>query len=145
MKTPTLITLTLIISLLFSCNRIETEKTLKKADKLYIRSVIPIDEDEKIHKFYSEYKLKVAGNFFTDKRIVSYWIDERDITKNKIIFAHYSDIISIDTVSNVGLTYCPYLLVTKSDSTRFKVCVDGNRNEITAFFTDAINMWQNNK
>ena len=37
--------------------------------------------------------------------------------------AFYSDIKSIDTVYNVDITYSPYMLVTKMDNSKFKVCV----------------------
>jgi hypothetical protein len=64
----------IIAIILFSCssNHIETADTLNKADIEYIQSLHLVDKDEKIYKFYSEYKKKVAGNFFTNKRIVKY-------------------------------------------------------------------------
>lgn len=128
---------------LTSCshNKIETNATLSKVDIEYIRSLKLLDTTEKIEKFYSEYTNKVAGNFFTDKRLANYWIDERDKSKDKIQFAYYKDIKSIDTVYYAGSTYCPYLLVTKTDSSQFKVCVEGKREEIKAFFEEALNKW----
>src|SRR5436305_13303777 len=104
-----------MLSFLFSCsgNHIETGDTLSETDIEYIQSLNLLDKDEKIYKFYSEYKKKVAGNFFTNKRIAKYWIDERNKEKNQISFAFYSDIKSINTVYNPGATYCPYMLITK--------------------------------
>src|SRR6187549_3450552 len=104
-----------LIFCLVSCsdNKIETDKTLSKSDKDYIHSLKLLDSDENIYKFFSEYKNKVAGNFFTDKRLAKYWIDERDKSKNEINFAYYKDIKSIDTVYQADATYCPYMLVTK--------------------------------
>ncbi|WP_153796268.1 hypothetical protein [Foetidibacter luteolus] len=138
-----------LISLLFlfgcSDNKIETDKTLNKTDKQYIQSLKLLDTDEKIIRFYSEYKNKVAGNFFTDKRLAKYWIDERDRSKDKLDFAYYNDIKSIDTVYNADFTYCPYMLVTKNNGSKFKVCVDGSRKEIKDFFEDALNKWTQNK
>lgn len=145
---PTLrICLFFLIFCLVSCsdNKIETDKTLSKSDKDYIHSLKLLDSDEKIYKFFSEYKNKVAGNFFTDKRLAKYWIDERDKSKNKINFAYYKDIKSIDTVYHADATYCPYMLVTKIDGSKFKVCVDGKRKEIKSFFEDALNKWAQNK
>jgi hypothetical protein len=60
-------------------------------------------------------------------------------------FAFYKDIKSIDTVYNAGATYSPYMLVTKTDSTTFKVSVNGKKEEIKSFFEDALNIWQQNK
>lgn len=137
----------LVLLFLTGCsnNKIETDKTLSKSDKQYIQSLKLLDTDEKIIKFYSEYKNKVAGNFFTNKRLAKYWIDERDKSKDKLDFAYYTDIKSIDTVYNADFTYCPYMIVTKKDGSKFKVCVDGNKNQIKGFFEEALDKWAQTK
>jgi hypothetical protein len=138
--------ITIMLSFLFSCsNHIETGDTLSEADIKYIQSLNLLDKDEKIYKFYSEFKNKTAGNFFTNRRIAKYWIDDRSKEKNQLSFAFYPDIKSIDTVYNPGVTYCPYMLITKSDSTQFKVCADGKQEDIKSFFEDAIKQWQQHK
>jgi hypothetical protein len=81
----------------------------------------------------------------TEKRLAKYWIDKKDKTNDKISFAFYSDIKSIDTVYYAGATYCPYMLVTKKEGSQFKVCVDGKREEIKTFFEEALNKWKQNK
>jgi hypothetical protein len=134
-------TLLFIFLLLTACNRIETGDTLSKTDIERIQKLNLLDKDEKIYKFYSEFKKEVAGNFFTDKRIAKYWLDEKDKTKDVTAFAFYPDIKAIDTVYDAGATYCPYMLVTKTDSSQFKVCVDGKREEIKEFFEEALNKW----
>ncbi len=134
-----------MLSFLFSCNHIQTGDALSSADIQYIKSLHLLDQNEKIYKFYSEYKKKVAGNFFTNKRIAKYWIDERDKNKNQISFAFYPDIKSIDTVYNAGATYSPYMLVTKTDGTQFKVSVNGKKEEIKSFFEDALAQWKQRK
>ena len=134
-----------ILSFLFSCNHIETSNSLSKSDIEFIQTLHLIDKDEKIYKFYSEFKKKNAGNFFTDKRIAKYWIDDRDKDNNQLSFAFYPDIKSIDTVYNAGATYSPYMLVTKLDSTQFKVSVNGKKEEIKSFFEEALKMWIQHK
>ena len=134
-----------MLSFLFSCNHIETGNSLKKSDIEYIQNLHLLDKGEKIYKFYSEFKKKNAGNFFTDKRIAKYWIDNRDKEKNQISFAFYPDIKSIDTVYNAGATYSPYMLVTKTDGTQFKVSVNGKKEEIKSFFEDALAQWKQRK
>ena len=133
----------LLIILIFftACHKIETGDSLSKTDINRIQSLHLLDSNEKIYKFYSEYKTTVAGNFFTNKRMARYWIDERDNLKNEISSAFYSDLQSIDTVYYAGLTYCPYMRVTKKDGRQFKVCVEGKRKEIKSFFEDALNLW----
>ena len=135
------------MTLLSSCsnNKIETASTLTNQDIKLLQSLNILHKDETLIKFYSEYKKDVAGNFYTDKRLASYWLDKQDTTKNKVEFAFYKDIIKIDTVFNAGTTYCPYLLVTKQDSSNFKVCVDGKHSEISKFFNEAINLWKQSK
>ena len=135
----------LILFFLFSCNRIETGSTLRKSDIEYIQKLNLLDPGETIYKFYSEFKKEKAGNFFTNKRIAMYWIDDRHKEKNEISFAFYPDIKSIDTIYNPGASYCPYMLVTRLDSTQFKVCVDGKREEIKSFFEEAMKLWLENK
>lgn len=127
-----------------SCQQIENASSLSTEVLNHIRSLHLLDPDEKLQLFYSEYKKKSAGNFFTNKRIAKYWIDDRDSNKNEINWAYYSEILSIDTVYYAGLTYSPYMLVTKKDSTKFKVCADGTREEIKSFFEQAINLWHIN-
>ena len=104
-----------------------------------------LDKGEIIFKFYSEFKNNVTGNFFTDKRIAKYWIDEKDKLKNRISSAYYRDIKSIDTIYYAGATYCPYMLITKIDRSTFKVCVDGKRGEIKSFFEQAMDKWTQTK
>ena len=134
-----LLTLFLFVA---SCNRIQSGDSLSSKDFQRFRSLHLIENGERLYKFYSEFKKSVAGNFYTDRRMASYWIDEKDSTKNSTEFAYYEDIIRIDTCYNAGLTYAPFMLVTRKDSTQFKVCVDGSKQEIAGFFNDAIGKWQ---
>ncbi len=139
-----------LFTLLLLCggcgNKIETANTLTKLDLDRLHSLKLLDTNEQLYKFYSEFKNSVAGNFYTDKRLASYWLDKHDSSKNKIEYAFYTEIAKIDTVYNAGATYCPYMLITKNDSSSFKVCVDGTKKEITQFFYDAMSTWrQKNK
>lgn len=138
--------LILILLLLASCqNKIESNETLNNADLRRIKKIKLLDEDEKIIQFYSEFKNKVSGNFYTNKRIANYWLDQKDTLKNKIEFAYYKDVIKLEPFYKVGLTYCPYILVTKSNNKTFKVCVDGTEKEKKAFYAEAVKIWKKNK
>ena len=128
-----------------SCQGIETADSLSKTDMNRLRTLNLIEEDEKLLKFYSEFKKSTAGNFYTDKRMAKYWIDDRNSLKDQLHSAFYHEIKSIDTVYYAGLTYAPYMLVTKKDNTRFKVCVEGTREEIRLFFEDALKQWDRKK
>jgi hypothetical protein len=133
---------TLILFLLFSCNKIENNETFDKKDKEFIKRLRLLEDGETVYSFYSEFKNSVAGNFITNQRIASYWIDERNPKKNKVKFAYYSEITKIDTVFNTGITYCPYMLVTKTDGSTFKVSVNGKKEEIKTFFGVAFREWK---
>ncbi len=133
------------IFLLSACNRIESGKELNESDIKYIQGLGLLDENETIYNFYSEYKKRNAGNFFTDRRIATYWIDERNKEKNELSFAFYKDIVSIDTVYNAGLTFSPYILVKKSNNQQFKVSVGGSRDQIKSFFEEAMKQWNEHK
>lgn len=132
-------------SFLFSCNNIMKGDSLSKSDVEYIQGLHLLDKGEKVYKFYSEFKKENAGNFFTDKRIATYWIDDRNKEKNEISFAFYQDIKSIDTVFYTGATYTPYMLITKTDSSQFKVSVDGKKEDVKSFFDEALKHWQQHK
>ena len=70
-----------------SCNSIQSGDSLSSKDFQRFRSLHLIENGERLYKFYSEFKKSVAGNFYTDRRMASYWIDEKDSTKNSIEFA----------------------------------------------------------
>ena len=133
-----------IIFIYIGCNRIETNDTLKKSDIKYIRSIGLLDSNEKIIKFYSQFKTRLAGNFFTDKRIATYWVDERNQSSPEIHNAYYSEVKSIDTVHYAGLTYSPYILVTKKDSTKFKVYIYGSKKSMESFLDNMVKTWKSN-
>ena len=141
----TIITSGIAILVSTSCHNIKDGKKLNNSTVKLIRSLGLLEQDEKIIKYYSNYVEKGAGNFFTNKRIAHYWLDRSDRSKNDTSFAFYHDIISIDTVYVVPDTFSPYMTIKKSDSTEFKVYVDGNHNEIKSFFEEAINIWQAKK
>jgi len=140
MKIPVL--LLIACSFILSCNRIQSGTALNDEDLKRIKDIHLLDEGERIIKFYSEYKKEVAGNFFSDKRIASYWIDEKNPDKNRVNSAYYREIRSIDTVSKPGGSYSPYMMVTKFDNSRFKVSVNGQQAQIKEFFEEAMKQWR---
>ena len=135
-------TILLIAVACIACNKIKSGTELQDKETAYIRSLGLLQDQEQIIKFYSNYKFKNAGNFFTDKRIAKYWIDKKDSAKNEIIYAYYDDILSIDSTTNVPSSYCPYLLVTRKDKSQFKVFVNGKKPVVIAFISEAICKWE---
>lgn len=65
-----------------SCDRkLETGNDLSNQNKDFIKSLGVLDDKENIILFDSQgggfNGLKTSGNFFTDRRIASYWIDTK--------------------------------------------------------------------
>ncbi|MGQ2984049.1 hypothetical protein [Flavobacterium sp.] len=132
----------ILLSLIFlSCNHITPGSTIPDKEIKRIEEIGLLDKGETIIRFYSESDDE-AGNFFTEKRLASYWLDKHDPARSKASFAYYADIKAIDTFYNPGLTYCPYLKVTKKDGTTFKVCADGEKADVKAFFEEAMTRWK---
>ncbi|WPO77218.1 hypothetical protein [Flavobacterium sp. KACC 22761] len=128
----------------FSCNKIENHHSLNKEDIVFIKSLGLLEPDENIYKFYSEDTKQTAGNFFTNKRVATYWIDKRNPENNQLKYAFYKDIVKIDTGKRAGATYCPYALITAKDNTKFEVSVDGSNQDIKSFFKDLLIEWKKN-
>lgn len=137
--------LILLIINLTGCTLITNDDRLSESDLKYISTLGLIDENENILKFSTSMNIKTSGNFITDKRLASYWIDKDD-NKSYKDFAYYPDIIKIDSVDNTNaLTYASYLEITKRDSSRFKLYIDGNKEKYHSFLKVANSKWDENK
>lgn len=146
-----MLSLGLIYSAIFmSCNSMtKTAKNLSKTEIDYIRKLGILENNETIIFFDTQGafgNIEVSGNFFTEKRIASYWIDKNDTNKNNIDFAYYNDIDTITTTYlTTSLTYASYLEVQKINGQKFKVYVDADSTETRNFFNCAIAEWTKNK
>lgn len=125
-----------------ACNKITSGSDLETQDISRIQKLGILGKDEIIIQFYSQLYNEAAGNFFTQKRIASYWIDQDDSAKTKINSAFLKDVISMDTVVYAGATYAPFIRVTTKDSAEFNVYFDGGKNEIRKTFIQAIGVWR---
>ena len=136
----------LILSLvLTSCQTVETGESLDEKTKAQIKKLGLLKDNEKIIKYYSNYEKDKAGNFFTDKRIAHYWLDQHDALKTDISFAYYQDIISIDTTYQAYDFNIPYMTIMKKDSSTFKVYIDGTLEQKKSFFEEAMHLWNKSK
>jgi hypothetical protein len=145
MKNLKLITIAGILFLFSSCQPgIQKGQSLSRNHVNYIRSLRLLSGNEYIILFDSQYKIRISGNFFTDKRIAAYWIDERDTAKRKINYAFYKDIDSIKTNYFQSQKDIPFLEVYKTDGKKFKVYVKADSIETKYFFENAIATWKKN-
>lgn len=122
---------------------------LNDEDLKYIRSLGILEEGEEILLFDSQGAFggkRNSGNFITEKRLATYWIDEHDSQNNVVESALYPEIDTIITKDlSTSLTYASYLEVVTKDKRRFKVNVDAKQEELQHFFDLANEKWRKNR
>jgi len=147
-KVMAILTLMIIAS---SCNGIQSGENLTESNKEYIRGLGLLDSKEDILLFETHSgklinSFQTSGNFISDKRLASYWIDENNPYKTTIDFAYYN---YIDTLILTDLSEnwpsASYLTIKKKDGQEFKLYISGSSSEINDFFNQSINMWTKNK
>lgn len=145
MKNLKLITVAGMLFVLSSCQPgIQRGDSISRNHINYIRGIGLLAGDEHIILFDSQYRIRVSGNFFTNRRIAMYWVNIRDTTKKTTNYAFYSDIDSIKTQYFKVSADISYLDVYKSDGKKFKVFVKADSIETKYFFDSAIAEWQKN-
>jgi hypothetical protein len=144
MKTAYGFSLLLIIAAC-GCYKIRSGDSLSKDNIAYIQGLGLLDKDEHIIQFYSNFKFKAAGNFYTDKRIAHYWLEAEKPEECDTSFAYYQNIRAIDTVYYAGATYSPYMEITRTNGSKFKVYGGGEKPELKAFFEGAMKLWGEKK
>lgn len=135
------VSLTVLLLSLPSCIfQYKNERNLSKSDLVYLRKLGILKEDEKIELLESNGGFKRSGNFITDERIASYWIDGRNDEVNS---AEYSRIDSIKTVDRIhAWTYSSYMEVYHSHGKMFQVYVDADSLRTWQFFNRGITNWK---
>jgi len=126
---------------LSSCERIYRGDQLSPSETARIRTLAQLSADEQIYQFYSNNGgVEGAGNYYTTKRIGHYWRYQRT---QKTESAYYQDVARITINYNPpGDFVIPYLLVTRKDSTQFKVYVGGEREQVRDFFVKCRAHWK---
>ncbi|HYI76887.1 MAG TPA: hypothetical protein VEW65_04655 [Chryseolinea sp.] len=139
-----ILTILAAVTIVMSCDYgTRTGAELSQADRDHIKGLGLLDEGENIILFDRQSDFKTSGNFITDQRLASYWIDKRDETQTSVDFGLYSEIDTILTKDlSRALTYASYLEVVKNDGKIFKVYVDGDSTEVRTFFDRAISEWR---
>jgi hypothetical protein len=118
---------------------------LSRKQKKYIKELGLIKKGEEIILFDSQgggmNGWKQSGNFFTDKRISAYWIDN-DSTLTTIKSAYYSDIDTIWRYPKFNAwTLASYLEVHQMNGEKFKVYVGADSVQTWKFFNRALEEW----
>jgi hypothetical protein len=126
---------------LSSCERIYRGDELSPSETAQIKALAHLSADEQIYQFYSNNGgVEGAGNYYTSKRIGHYWRNERDLETES---AYYQDVARLTMAYNPpGDFVIPYLLVTRKDSTQFRVYVGGEREQVRDFFVSCRAHWK---
>lgn len=86
----------LLFCLLYSsCHLIKDNDNLDNSDLGYLEELGLFSKNEKIIWFESQLDKKTSGNFLTDKKVASYWIDNYDSSKSYKHFFLLEDIDSL--------------------------------------------------
>ncbi len=136
-----------ILFLAVSCSWTEkNENNLSAKDLSFIRSLGILDTDEKILLFESNggiSGLKQSGNFVTDKRIASYWIENN---KTEMNFAFYAQIDSMKlNDKTTAVTMASSITIYANDNTTFELYVDADSARLNQFYNQTIQLWEKNK
>lgn len=122
---------------------------LSAANTQYIKNLGLLSSDENILYFDSQggWKgIKQSGNFISDKRIASYWIDKNRAEKSSVLFAYYQDIDSIKTLPRItSLTYVSSIKIYPKNGKAFEVYVEEDSINTWKFFNAALAQWNSKK
>jgi hypothetical protein len=137
----------IVITIVTSCNHRAKDGTeLSKNERAYIHRLGILDEGEQIILFDAQADIETSGNFFTNKRVAAYWIEKDDSAESSVDYALYKQIDTIiPTDQSSSLTYSSFMEVVRNDGTRFKIYVDGERDEVQTFFEKVIAKWKEEK
>lgn len=112
----------LFAGILFQCSdKIVSGDDLSKDDINYIQNLGVLAKGESIIKFYSNYTTKISGNFYTSKRLVSYWQYDKKPQDSFIKQAFYGDVSDIGVEYGDGFELTSALLVKLKNGDSFKV------------------------
>ena len=144
MKKSLITLLFLPILLLVSCAEDKTERNLMTGERKFLEGLGVLDLKEEIELFENNdgsEDVTKSGNFITNRRIASYWIEDGEKEVNQAFFETDIDSMS-QTDNHTALTDASYLTIYKTDGSSFKVYVDADSTRTHAFFNKAQSNWE---
>ncbi len=141
------LTLSLSLCLLYSCGFGEkNEHNLSEEDLKFINEIIPLEDDEEIQLFETNgglKGLKTSGNFITNKRLASYWINGKTDEVHSIKYSQIDSLKTMDRTNEV--TYASWIQIYCSSQNNFKIYVDADSTRTWTFFKEAVGNWNSKK
>lgn len=126
--------------ILFSCNLFRDRDKVENIDLSYLESLGLFSEGEKLIWFDSQLTQSQSGNFLSDKRIASYWVDENNPEKS---YQSYFMLEDVDSVllkdKSKSVSYASYFKVFSNGSS-MKVYVDADSLVLQKYFVEIENL-----
>lgn len=137
----------LIPFLVISCSQsAKNESNLTASEIQFIQDLGLLNKNEQIEVFESNggfEGIKQSGNFITNERMASYWIEDQD---SSIYSAYFKEIDSLKLTDLVSkMTYSSFITVYKSDGSEFKVYVDADSTRTYEFYHKANENFKKNQ
>lgn len=124
----------------------KNENNLTNKDLQFIRGMGLLDSNETIILFATNggfYGLKQSGNFVTDKRVASYWIENQ---VKELNFAFYSQIDSLKLSSRANaVTLTSSITIFVNDKKTFELYIDADSSRLNQFYDKTLAIWKKNK
>ncbi|XLS30027.1 hypothetical protein ACJD0Z_04200 [Flavobacteriaceae bacterium M23B6Z8] len=125
--------------ILSGCHFTNSDK-LTNNDINYIKKLNLLDADERIVWFDSQLTVKSSGNFLTNKRIASYWIDKYNKERSYLTFALLKDIdsVKLKDLSN-SITYSSHIEVFKGNES-FRVYIGQDTLKVKEYYRETLKL-----
>jgi hypothetical protein len=109
---------------LFSCDLFRDHDKVENIDVSYLESLGLFSEGEKLIWFDSQLTQKLSGNFLSNKRLASYWIDKQNPESSYQSYIMLEDVDSVYLVDKTrSISYSSHFVVF-SNGDSIKVYVD---------------------
>ncbi len=147
MRSSSLRLIICIAILSLACNGgVRSGSDLSSEEIEHIRDLGILDTNEVILVIHSQSgnirnPFLQAGNFVSDKRIASYWIDP-DSSETSVIAAYHSSIDTLTTHYNNGWPAGNYIKVDLVGPNWFNVYVNNDKEHARAFYEAALAAWR---
>lgn len=124
----------------------KNENNLTNRDLQFIRDLGILDSNETILLFESNggfSGLKQSGNFVTEKRVASYWIENEP---TQINFAFYSQIDSLKLNNKTNaVTLASSITIYAKDNKTFDLYINEDSTRLNQFYNQTVQLWNKNK
>ncbi|TSJ47952.1 hypothetical protein [Fluviicola chungangensis] len=135
------------IGIFSACAEDKTENNLETGERTFIEELGILDPGEEMEMFECNSgfdDVTKSGNFITNRRIASYWIEDGKKEIHSALFGNEIDSLS-QTDNHTKLTYASFVTVYKTDGSSFNVYIDKDSTRVHDFFNKAQTNWESKR